>query len=234
MYIAKLNECTLITITIRNTLRRHGRKFPWNPRKTPMLFQNLNYWESNNNTNQPKNEEKVYSYNKLIHHVQLQASLQQWHTHTFTCKKGFNGHTGCRLCKPSGLSHGTKPYLLTSKQIENIDNEFIDVEYSIDEIETIYNSSEINEQEYYPINPTSMIDNPLIVWELDRPLLQQKFRIQQLKNTTLSQLNYDKQKTHIMNLLAQLNHESENRNYNLPYLQLFTNEVQEHLDKKNS
>ena len=137
MYTAKLNNDIIVTNTVRNVLRKHGSKFSWNPRETPMLFKNIQSWESANNNNEQSNEQKAYSYDHINDNIQFQAAIQQWHTHTFTCKKGFNGHTGCRLCKPSGLSHGTKPYLLTSKQIENIDNEFIDIEYSIDEIETI-------------------------------------------------------------------------------------------------
>ena len=31
------------------------------------------------------------------------------HNHTFTCRKPPNGWEGCRLCKPSALSDGTKP-----------------------------------------------------------------------------------------------------------------------------
>ena len=146
MYTAKLNECILVTTTVRNTLRRHGGKFSWNPRETPMLFQNLNCWDLNNNTQQHANEEKVYSYNKLIHHVQLQASIQQWHTHSFTCKKGFNGHTGCRLCKPSGLSNGTKPYLLKSKPLEITDENTDNICYTCEEVPQISNPTFSDEQ----------------------------------------------------------------------------------------
>ena len=122
MYTAKLNNDIIVTNTVRNVLRKHGSKFSWNPRETPMLFKNIQSWESANNNNEQSNEQKAYSYDHINDNIQFQAAIQQWHTHTFTCKKGFNGHTGCRLCKPSGLSNGTKPYLLTYKEIENIDN----------------------------------------------------------------------------------------------------------------
>ncbi len=37
------------------------------------------------------------------------------HNHTFTCRKPPKGWDGCRLCKPSGLSFGTRPVELRTK-----------------------------------------------------------------------------------------------------------------------
>ena len=46
-----------------------------------------------------------------------QAGLQAFHEHFLTCRKGLNGHSGCRLCKPSGSINSTHPVILNA--IEN-------------------------------------------------------------------------------------------------------------------
>lgn len=44
--------------------------------------------------------------------VQAQVSQQQMHSHMKTCRKGFWGKTGCRLCMPAGLCPCTRCVLL--------------------------------------------------------------------------------------------------------------------------
>ena len=87
MYTAKLNNDVIVTNTVRNVLRKHGCKFSWNPRETPSIFKNIQTWESANNNNEQSNEQKAYSYDYINNNIQFQAAIQQWHTHTFTCKK---------------------------------------------------------------------------------------------------------------------------------------------------
>ena len=87
MYTAKLNDDVIVTNTVRNVLRKHGSKFSWNPRETPMLLKNIQSWESAKNNNEQSNEQKAYSYDHINDNIQFQAAIQQWHTHTFTCKK---------------------------------------------------------------------------------------------------------------------------------------------------
>ena len=52
------------------------------------------------------------SHAKLEEATNYHCSCHAIHEHTFTCWKGLNGHTGCRLCRPFGTCQSTHPVLL--------------------------------------------------------------------------------------------------------------------------
>jgi len=57
---------------------------------------------------------------------QEQQQQLQWHAHCFTCTKGLQGCTGCRLCKPSNFSTQTKPIELVIDDARTAASQSID------------------------------------------------------------------------------------------------------------
>ena len=104
-----------------------------------------------------------------------QAGRQAFHEHSKTCRKGLNGHTGCRLCKPSGSTSGTHPVLLNV-----VENEPITLEgdsqrnsqpkkskYDYHVVDPI---PALSSMQYSSINPSLPQQRDLIIWEMDRPV----------------------------------------------------------------
>jgi hypothetical protein len=90
---------------------------------------------------------------------------RQFHRHTFTCRKGFFGESGCRLCKPSNLSEKTKPVQLhTIKEEAEEGRE----ESSRVEATPIIDKAAVKSRIE---NPLTRPDRRMIVWELQRPKL---------------------------------------------------------------
>ena len=99
-----------------------------------------------------------------------QAGKQAFHEHYLTCRKGLNGHSGCRLCKPSGSTKITHPVLLKIVQ-ENILNESdIQAQASKYTYEVIDPVPELQNITYCTINPSLSQQQDLIIWEIDRPV----------------------------------------------------------------
>ena len=108
-------------------------------------------------------------HSQICHATNNQAGLKAYHQHMLTCHKGLNGHSGCRLCKPSGSTHGTHPVVLNA--IEAQPDEISSTtksKYTYEVIDPIPISSE--NQTYKDINPISNQENELIIWEMDRPM----------------------------------------------------------------
>ena len=91
----------------------------------------------------------------------------------FYLQKGFKGHTGCRLDKPSGLSDSTKPTLLKPVEIKNEHNDTIGIDVETANVPTL---TVANLQDHNQ-NPTQTLDDPLIAWELKRPHLHSDFHL---------------------------------------------------------
>ena len=107
-----------------------------------------------------------------------QHVTQQRHMHCATCRKGFNGYSGCRLCKPSGYSTGTKPVVLSAKETtcekKTLDNRNAPVEPVIQNVQEAFAGIEIdnNNLTRNPLEKDA-VDKKLVVWELNRPEVTQ-------------------------------------------------------------
>ena len=53
------------------------------------------------------------TFSSIMEYTEQQACLTQFHDHTESCKTGFMGLTGCRLCMPMAECHSTHPALMT-------------------------------------------------------------------------------------------------------------------------
>ena len=122
-----------------------------------------------------------------------------FHEHCRTCHKGYYGRFRCRLCKKSGLRHGTNcvtlQLLSTIKEMideDENDSDFDDVFqcrsvlYDMNNINESLHAEEEKKDKYaynvkeieYIKNPIYELRNPLfektknkiVVWELDRPI----------------------------------------------------------------
>ena len=98
---------------------------------------------------------------RFEHHVYCSACKLQIHSHSFTCHKGFNGHTGCRLNYMCGSCSKTKPIQLSDDRDEN------NVPIPMQEVAPPPAMQSTREQ---PIIPK---DNRDIVWELQRRILEE-------------------------------------------------------------
>ena len=107
-----------------------------------------------------------------------QHAAQQRHRHCATCRKGFNGYSGCRLCKPSGYSTGTRPVVVSAKENDmeektqkNRNSPVEPMVQSVDEglAGVVIDNNNVTRN---PLEKDAL-DKKLVVWELNRPKLSQ-------------------------------------------------------------
>jgi len=112
------------------------------------------------------------------------------HVHTFTCKKPPKGWHGCRLCKPSPLSNGTRPLEIASSILTDGTTQWDELEpYGTEYEPRCYETKQSDaptrlvKQEYVSgwdpdrhtmkedISPLKSDSSRTIIWELSRPEL---------------------------------------------------------------
>jgi hypothetical protein len=103
-----------------------------------------------------------------------QGCHQQGHDHMATCRKGFMGLTGCRLCMPAGFCEGTHPVYLrplneNEKETHTKDALGNNIEDYIVEDPVPTNIFPLKHQLLNPSIPTKQ--DGIVVWETDRPRL---------------------------------------------------------------
>jgi hypothetical protein len=106
-----------------------------------------------------------------------QGCQQQAHDHMPTCRKGFMGLTGCRLCMPAGFCDGTHPVYLAPPDQSELD---LVTEKTPGEPEDsdadAYRVHDPVPPGIFPnhhkiINPSAPVkDEGIVVWETDRPM----------------------------------------------------------------
>jgi hypothetical protein len=109
------------------------------------------------------------SHPQVWQHTNHQAAKQEFHEHMATCRKGMNGNTGCRLCKPSGISSGTRPLQLIPCPSTDQETQK-KYPYQYDVVPVQMEQAVPTYQVYSPLHKSS--DKQIIVWELDRPEIQ--------------------------------------------------------------
>ena len=91
------------------------------------------------------------------------------HSHCFTCRKPPKGYTGCRMCKPSGLTVSTSPVQLIAAESvpESEYKRKMDDENTVHIFEDTFLSTKTIDSK----PDETERDNRLIVWEIKRPEL---------------------------------------------------------------
>ena len=121
------------------------------------------------------------------------SGKQKLHMHMATCRHGFLGQTGCRLCKPSGKCIGTHPVLLTPKsELDEVDGAAeapaTDDPSAVPrhENELCYIASEfpLTEEPKHslidPLNPS--METAVPVWEIDCPPVENVLKLDPVEN----------------------------------------------------
>ena len=186
MHIAKLSDEAIITNSVQKILRNNNINIHFQPKTPPSVLQNIADWKlharNEENESTMVSDRPPFASESIVCNIENQAVKQQWHHHMFTCRSGFNGHTGCRLCKPSGLCELTMPMILkVGESIRNSNGDIEDFKCLSVPVSTQHTES-VQTSSWYPDNPTDFTEDPLIVWELLRPRL--KSQLECIKNET--------------------------------------------------
>ena len=89
---------------------------------------------------------------------------KQMHSHTYTCYYGFNGLSGCRVAKPSGLAEKTGPVILEPIKEETETGDVVDG-YLV--------KKEIPPPDFTKTrDPLDPPDSNLVVWEFQRSVVE--------------------------------------------------------------
>jgi len=98
-------------------------------------------------------------------HVSTTIRCNGIHDHSFTCFKSTMGHSGCRLCKPSGLRKETLPVILEADE-EKEDEKYA---YKVNKTVTPLHNLDGERPSSQNLFPLSSSDPRTIVWEMKRP-----------------------------------------------------------------
>ncbi len=134
----------------------------------PFLLQNLTLLEQN------IRENKKFTMDQVQQITDQQRSRQQYHEHTFTCHKGYNGKQGCRLAMPRSCHDDTLPVELSQNiytdESGNIVKEIQANDIPLEDITL--------ERILFPLQSETP---KIIVWEIKRPKLKP---LEELHNST--------------------------------------------------
>ena len=115
-------------------------------------------------------EDDASSFSSLsVKHLLMTGGFvqrKQIHRHLPTCHKGFNGQTGCRLCRPYALVWATHPVLLSPKGKRGSEVfEYVASELKYLSMAAVQSRLSYSKQQ----DPLLKTSKDLIVWELRRP-----------------------------------------------------------------
>ena len=155
-FCATVSRDILVEHAIRKVANGYHIANTWGPSKTPVLLSYLQH-------HQMGLPDAMHDFVRMTND---QAGRQNLHDHVFTCRHGYNGRNGCRLCKPSNLVPCTRPIVLEA--IETIDEKGRTVIHDVVGHETI----PMEENAPCQLEPLRVPSSCLIVWELARPDIQ--------------------------------------------------------------
>jgi hypothetical protein len=178
-YVARLEPQRLVTKIFHRTFQKYSFRISSGPSKPPVLLSSLQRHE--NFLRNTRHDATAQQSAMPVHFAEFsgdmntitedQRARQQFHEHMFTCQKGVNGFTGCRLCKPSNLCKMTRPVLLTADNIVDPETNKVSlgpvVATESIPLLPIIPTSDIRRRTLF--NPLQKPDSRLVVWELKRP-----------------------------------------------------------------